>query len=386
MNDAAALDRWRLLLGATDELGAIGEGSTGDAERYAEVLDYLFDRDVKVETGEGSVQKRGQANKRSGSRSGGQGASTFRVPDWVQHVNELFPQAARQQLETELIRRKGIDALLREPEILERIEPSLDLARTLLTFKGQLNDETRRIARKIVSTVVEELKNKIKLQVEPALLGAIQKQRHNSRKVFRNLDLKTTLRRNLQNWDAAREQLIVDRSWFYAAEKNARPWHIILGIDQSGSMLDSVIFSAIMGSIFYELPSMRTSVFVFDTEVVDLTPHVVDPVDMLFEVQLGGGTSIHKAAAYAQGLVRDAQRTIFILISDFYEGGDPQQLMETVSSMHQAGSRLIALPALSYDASPAYDIQTVRQLHKCGMEFLECTPEQLADAVGRIIC
>ncbi len=195
-------------------------------------------------------------------------------------------------MERELINRRGLRELMEKPEILERIEPNRELVKTLLTHRDLMNEKTRALARKIIDRVVQELKQKLKLQVEPAITGAIRRDKHSPRRVARNLDLKRTLRRNLHNFDAESGRLLVDRLYFHAAERKSRPWHVIVAVDQSGSMLDSAIFSAVMASIFAELPSVRTSLFLFDTDIADLTDQVGQPVDVLLSLQLGGGTDI----------------------------------------------------------------------------------------------
>ncbi len=201
----------------------------------------------------------------------------------------------------------------------------------------------------------------------------------------RNVDLRTTLRRNLKNWSEERQKLLVDRVWFYAAERNKRPWHVIVCVDQSGSMLESAIFSAVMASIFAELPGVRTSLILFDTQVVDLSDKVGAPVDVLLSVQLGGGTDIGRAVAYCGGLVREPARTIVVLITDFYEGADEATLVRTVERLADADVRMIGLGALGYDAQPQYNRQTAGKLRKVGMDILVCTPEKLADCMGQII-
>jgi Mg-chelatase subunit ChlD len=373
--DAHTLARWRLVLGKSAEGCAITCAGDADCQRIEELVGFLFD--------EGGAQGRGQS--RSKDRKGGSGDSVLTVPRWVDLVSELFPHSAKEVLQRELVRRRGIGELLKKPELLEKIEPNTELVKTLLTHKDLLNPQTRVLARKIIAKVVNELKDKLKVQVEQAITGAIRRDRHSPRKVYRNLDLKTTLNRNLKNYDGPSGKLLVDRLYFYAAERKKRPWHVILAVDQSGSMLDSAIFSAVMASIFAELPSVRTSLFLFDTQVVDLSGQVGQPVDVLLSIQLGGGTDITQAMAYAAQLVREPARTIVVLITDFYEGRDDRDLVRQVREMDESGIRLIGLGALGYDARPAYNKTTAGKLRKVGMDILVCTPEQLAGCMAQII-
>src|SRR5262249_49755364 len=161
----------------------------------------------------------------------------------------------------------------------------------------------------------------------------------------------------LKNWSEERELLLVDKVWIYAAEKNKRPWHVIVCVDQSGSMLESAIFSAVMASIFAELPGVKTSLVLFDTQIVDLSGQVGAPVDVLLSVQLGGGTDITSAVDYCGTLVREPARTILVLITDFYEGRPEADLVRAVERLADANVRLVGLGALGYDAQPQYNRQ-----------------------------
>ena len=203
--------------------------------------------------------------------------------------------------------------------------------------------------------------------------------------MFRNLDIKTTLRRNLANFDADSDKLFVDRLFFFAAERKKKPWHVIVVVDQSGSMLESAIFSAVMASIFAELPAVKTSLVLFDTQVVDLSDQVGQPVDVLLNIQLGGGTDITMALQYAAQLIRQPQRTIVVLITDFFEGRPEGDLIAQTRLMADGGTRMIGLGALGYDARPAYNKQTAGKLRKVGMDILVCTPEKLAECMAEII-
>jgi len=364
--DTTTLARWRALLGEEAQREGIGAGALGEV---VTLLDDLF-------PGDG-----GEEDREGGSGPG----HAMDVPRWVDDVARLFPRSAKEVMERELVRRRGIAELLEAPGLLERIEPNVELVKTLLTHRELLTPRTRVLARKIIDRVVRELKEKLKIQVEPAIVGAIRRDRHSPQRVVRNLDLGLTVRRNLRHWDEERQRLLVERLYFHAAERNKRPWHVIVAVDQSGSMLESAIFSAVMASIFAELPAMRTSLFLFDTQIADLSGIVGQPVDVLLGVQLGGGTDIAKAVAYATDLVREPARTILVLITDFFEGGDEATLVRRVRHLAQSGVRCVGLGALGYAARPEYHRGTARQCRDAGMDILSCTPERLADSIARII-
>ena len=373
--DQHTLARWRLVLGKSAEPCGVSCAGDAECERIEQLVGFLFQPG-----GDGQAGASGR-----GSRQGGSGPSALTIPDWVDAVSELFPRQAKEVLERELVHRRGIGELLEKPELLERIEPNKELVKTLLTHKDLLNPKTRVLARKIIDQVVQELKDKLRIQVELAITGAIRRDKHSPRKVFRNLDLKTTIRRNLRHYDRDRDKLLVDRLYFFAAERKKRPWHIIVAVDQSGSMLDSAIFSAVMASIFAELPAVRTSLVLFDTQVVDLSDKVGEPVDVLLSIQLGGGTDITQAMQYAQTLVRMPARTILVLITDFFEGRDERDLVRQTRTMAESGIRLVGLGALGYDARPQYNKSTAGKLRKVGMDILVCTPEKLAECMAQII-
>jgi Mg-chelatase subunit ChlD len=370
------LTRWRLVLGtAAEQHGISIDGDDEEARRIEALVGFLFS------PGGGSAGDQHSKDRRGGTGTG----HTMNVPRWVDEVGQLFPRAAKEVMERELVQRKGLRELMEKPEILERIEPNQELVKTLLTHRDLMNEKTRALARRIIAKVVEELKQKLKVQIEPAITGAIRRDKHSPRRVYRNLDLKRTIRRNLHNFDAASQRLLVDRLYFHAAERNSRPWHIIVAVDQSGSMLDSAIYSAVMASIFVELPAVRTSLFLFDTDVADLTDQVGQPVDVLLSIQLGGGTDIKRALQYAYQLVRQPGRTIVVLVTDFYEGRAERDLINQVKEMSQAGIRMIGLGALGYDARPEYNKSTASKCRKVGMDILSCTPEKLAEAITHII-
>jgi Mg-chelatase subunit ChlD len=370
-----ALTRWRLVLGDSAESHGISlSANDEEAQRIESLVGFLYGPEGKPAAG--------KPKDRKGSTSPGR---EMNEPRWVDEVGELFPRRAKEIMERELVNRRGLRELMQKPELLERIEPNTELVKTLLTHRDLMNEKTRSLARKIIQKVVEELKNRMKIRVEQAITGAIRRDKHSPRRVYRNLDLKRTVNRNLKNWDEPTQKLLVDRLYFHAAERKNRPWHIIIAVDQSGSMLDSAIFSAVMASIFAELPAVRTSLFLFDTDIADLTDRVGQPVDVLLSIQLGGGTDIARALKYAAQLTREPARTIVVLITDFFEGRSEKDLVHQVKEMAQSGIRMIGLGALGYDARPEYNKSTASKCRKVGMDVLSCTPDTLAEAMAHII-
>ncbi|MCE9563202.1 MAG: VWA domain-containing protein [Planctomycetes bacterium] len=377
MTDPHTLARWRLVLGKGAEAHGITCEGDGEAQRVEQLVGFLFD------------ESKGKSKNRrhSGDRDTGGESDGLSVPDWVDAVNDLFPQQSKEIMQKELVRRRGIADLLEKPELLEKIEPNMELVKTLMTHRDLMNPKTRVLARKIIDQVVEQLKKRMQMQVEQVIIGAIRKDRHSPRKVFRNLDLKTTLRRNLKNFDRESGKLFVDQVFFFAAERKKKPWHVVVVVDQSGSMMESTVFSSIMASIFAELPAMKTSLILYDTRVVDMSDQLGQPVDVLMKVQLGGGNDTALALKYATGLIRQPARTILVLISDFYEGDGPAEkaMVDQVKYLGDCGVRLIGLAALGYDARPFYNKPTAVKLKKVGMDVLVCTPEKLAECMAEII-
>jgi predicted metal-dependent peptidase len=241
------------------------------------------------------------------------------------------------------------------------------------------------IARRIVRQVVEELRRKLAKDVRRTLWGRLNKQHRSRLKVLRNLDWRRTIRDNLKNYDTQRKQVILGNLHFYSRVDRHMPWHIIMAVDCSGSMVDSVIHSAVMAGIFKGLPSLRVSLLAFDTAIVDLSDQVDDPTEILMSVQLGGGTNICGALQYCESLVRSPTRTIVIVVTDFFEGGSTEGMIATIKRLREAGVRVIGLAALDAVAQPAYDHQAAERCASAGAEVAALTPERLAEWLGRII-
>lgn len=357
------LQRWRLLLG--DPAEAACGGLSAEAQAADAALDWLYGRDSD------------RASR--GERSAGLGPSALSTPDWINTIHTLFPKEVIERLEQDAVERYGIDEVVTNLEVLERIEPSESLLRAVLHTKHLMNPEVLAAARKLVAEVVRRIMEKLATEVRQAFSGSRDRRRRSRMKVARNFDFRQTLAANLHRYDPQRRKLYVERPIFISRTKrHAEPWDIVLLIDQSGSMVDSVIHSAVMAACLWQLPGMRTRLVAFDTAVVDLTADVSDPVELLMKVQLGGGTDIAKAVAYAQSLVANPSKSIVVLVSDFYEGGSEHELVRRVKALVESGAKVLGLAALDSNAEPNYDREMAARLVREGAQIGAMTPGQLA--------
>ncbi|MCA9570491.1 MAG: VWA domain-containing protein, partial [Myxococcales bacterium] len=320
-----------------------------------------------------------------GPRQAGDGPSQLTVPDWINEVHTLFPKETIERLEKDAVETYGIAEVVTDPAVLERAEPNPALLRAVLQTKHLMDERLLAAARTLVKKVVQQLVDELAEEVRTPLHGLVARDR-SSRFARGPLDLRRTLRGNLKNVDRQSGQLVVDRTWFF--ERRTRrldTWQILVVVDQSGSMLDSTIHAAVTASILAGLPGIRSHLIAFDTEVVDLSSDVRDPVQTLMSVQLGGGTYIAKAVEYAAGLVQAPSRAILVLITDFFEGDTPGRLERIVGDLVAQGTLVLGLAALDRECVPAYDRELAGRLVKRGAHVGAMTPGQLATWIAERI-
>ncbi|MEM6989038.1 MAG: VWA domain-containing protein [Myxococcota bacterium] len=369
------LQRWRLVLGdaAGDTLGA----PTPTTMAMDHALSWLYDR-------EAGLSERGI--RRGGGREGGGGASSLTVPDWLSEVHRLFPKETIERLERDAVERYGIDEVVTNPDVLSRVEPNMSLLRAVLKTKHLMNPEVLAMARKLVQKVVRELLEALRAEVRPALVGTLNRRRSSRRKMARNFDLRRTLHANLRHYKPSEKRIYLEQPYFFTrSRRNAEEWQVILLVDQSGSMLGSVIHSAVTAACLWGIPGLRPHLCIFDTEVVDLTNEITDPVDTLMRVTLGGGTDIGKAVRYGASLVTDPRRAIVVLITDFFEGGSLHPLVGSVRALVEQGTKVIGLAALDPEANPDYDRVIAQELVEVGAHVGAMTPGELAGWIAEVM-
>ncbi len=360
------LVRWRLLLGEASSQALDGRAGLSAEDLAADAaLGWLYERGSE------------HSDRDIRERAAGLGGSQLTVPEWISEVHRLFPKETIERLERDAVEKYQIHEVVTNPEVLARVQPNETLLRAVLLTKHLMNPEVLAIARDLVAKVVRKLIEKLARTVKRTFHGTRTRRRSRLASA-RNFDAKGTIRSNLGRWDKSKRRLFIEKPLFVARTRRTfDKWQIILLVDESGSMMSSVIHSAVTAACLWGLPSTKTHLCIFDTEVVDLTPRVTDPVEILMKVQLGGGTDIGKAVSYGASLVENPRRTIVVLITDFYEGGSPNILVSRVKSLCDQGCIVLGLAALDDQANPAYDKDMARRLVSVGAEVGAMTPAQL---------
>ena len=374
MSTPIALTRWRLVLGRYAQRCLTAPLSPSQA-RMAQVLDYLYQREYQ---GRG-VRPGGR------DRAGSLDPSQLTATRWLQEAKALFPKETLEVVEKHAIERYGLTELLTDADVLSRLEPNMDLLKAMLTFKGHMKGRVLEEARRIVRTVVEQVRQRLEKEIRRALTGRASRTQHSPLKVAQNFDARGTIRRNLKNYNSQLGKIIADNPLFFSRVRRHIPWDVVLCVDQSGSMVDSLVHSAVTASILAGLPIVNVKLVVFDTSVVDMTGYVSDPIEVLMGVQLGGGTDIGQAMLYCSKLISNPRRTVLVLVTDFCEGASPQRLVAVCRQLAEAGVKMIGLAALDEEATPAYDRKMAQRLTGCGMEIAALTPEHLAQWLAKII-
>jgi len=269
---------------------------------------------------------------------------------------------------------------------LESVVPDVHLVANLMSLGKLIPEKTKATARQVVKKVVDELIKKLSGPTQQAIKGSLNRAAKNRRPRYNEINWNETIRKNLRHYQPEYKTIVPEVRIGYGRKRRALK-DVILCLDQSGSMGTSVVYSGIFGAVMASLPAVDTKMVVFDTAVVDLTEDLQDPVDLLFGVQLGGGTDINKALQYCQQITTRPSETTLILITDLYEGGNVTEMRRRMNSIVQSGVQLITLLALNDEGAPYYDHQNAEFLGALGVPVFACTPdlfpEMMANALSR---
>lgn len=350
-NKEEHLRKWRLILGGQQNDGTGFSLNERDLH-IDKTLEALYDTD----------------------RKGGLGPSSPNISRWLGDIREFFPSTVVQVMQQDALKRLNLTQMLFEKEMLENIEPDVHLVATLMTLSRAIPDKTKDTARQVVRKVVEALMRRLAQPTQQAITGSLNRSARNRRPRHHEINWHATIQKNLKHYQPEYKTIIPEIKIGYGRKRTSLK-DVVLCLDQSGSMGSSVVYSGIFGAVMASIPAIKTKMVVFDTAVADLTEELTDPVELLFGVQLGGGTDINAALTYCQQIITRPQDTVLVLITDLYEGGDVAGMRKRATELAVTGVQVIVLLALNDDGAPTYDHGNAQFLSNLGIPVFACTPD-----------
>ncbi|WP_341843451.1 VWA domain-containing protein [Chitinophaga caseinilytica] len=358
MNNEFNLRKWRMILGGGQNDGT-GVELGGNELRMDRTLEALYDSE----------------------RSGGLGPSSPNVSRWLGDIRTFFPNTVVQVMQQDALKRLNLTQMLFEKEMLENVTPDVHLVATLMTLSRVIPDKTKDTARQVVRKVVDELMRKLQHPMQQAVSGSLNRSMRNYRPRHNEINWDITIRKNLRHYQPEFKTIIPEVKVGYGRKRTALK-DVVLCIDQSGSMGTSVVYSGIFGSVMASIPAIRTKMVVFDTAVADLTEELTDPVELLFGVQLGGGTDINAALTYCRQIITRPMDTVLVLITDLYEGGNEAEMRKRAAELTAAGVQVVVLLALNDEGAPSYDHDNAQYFSSLGIPVFACTPDKFPDLMA----
>lgn len=357
--------RWQMILGGQ------AKGLSETDARLTAALDALYEQ-----VDESSSNK--------GSSRGGLGRSAPRVAKWMGDVRECFPTSVVQIIQKDAFSRLGLQQMLLEPEFLAAMQADVNLVADLMSLQGMMPEKTKQTAREVIQKVVAELMQRLERKTAEALRGALDRSRRTTRPRAADIDWPRTIRANLHQYLPEYQTIVPERLIGFARKQRRLVDldEVILCVDQSGSMAPSVIYSSIFAAVMASLPVVRTQLVCFDTVVLDLTEKLSDPVEVLFGIQLGGGTDINQAVSYCADKIQQPRKAHLILITDLCEGGNADELIARMARLVADGVNVIVLLALSDEGRPYYDAKLASKVAAMGIAVFACTPDQFPDLMA----
>ncbi|MBR9922316.1 MAG: VWA domain-containing protein [Bacteroidetes bacterium] len=356
------LKKWRLILGDLEETRDAGTSLNEAEQQMDAALEALYNSD----------------------RKGSLGSSSPNVNRWLGDIRKYFPQQMVQLMQKDALDRLGLKQLLNEPEILEQLTPDAELIATLLGLKEVIPGKTKETARALVHKLAKQIEDRLKVPLQKSIKGAVQRSERLRNPKPREIDWHLTIRRNFKHYQKEYKTIIPELLLGHSRKRRALKEVFIL-TDQSGSMASSVVYAGILASVMATVASVKTHFYVFDTKVVDMTDELSDPVELLFGVQLGGGTDITKALSYCHSQLHRPADSLVFLISDLYEGIREEAALQAAHRITETGAKMITLLALNDQGAPAYNSKLAKKYAALGIPSFACTPNLFPDLLAAAI-
>jgi Mg-chelatase subunit ChlD len=351
--------RWRLILGppANDSLQHLTDAELGAMD---ECLELLYNAD----------------------RQGELSDSLPRLHRWMGDLRKLFPTDTIHLLQKDALDRLGIHQLLLEEEMVPHLQPDIHLAGVLMESFEQLEDRQREVAKSLIRQVADQLLARLRLPLLAAVRGARLRHLRRRNPPWSQIDWPLTIRRNLRHYQPELETIIPETLLGYHNRKRQQQ-HLIILVDQSASMSESLIYAGLYANVLHQLPSLSVTLLAFDTKVLDLSELAQDPVDVLLGFHLGGGTDIANALGATYRYIDSPGETILILISDMEEGGNAALMLAHLRDLKQRGVRVIVLLTLSQEGNPAFDEQHAREVRRMDIPAFACSPDLFPEVMSK---
>jgi Mg-chelatase subunit ChlD len=362
MFDSERERRWRLAVGTDEE--ALGESD----RRLSAALTALY--------GNGDEKKKGR---------GGLGRSSPRaIAHWIGDIRSFFPQQVVQIVQKDAFERLGLKQMLMEPEFLAAVEKNVNLVADLVSLRGVMPDKTKEMARQIIGEIVAQLMERLQQKTAEAIRGALDRSKRTHRPRQRDIDWPRTIGANLRHYQPEYKTIVPEKliGFMRRQRRLADLDEVVLCVDQSGSMASSVIYASIFAAVMASLPVIRTKLVCFDTAIADLTDDLADPVEVLFGIQLGGGTDINQAVAYCAERIERPGKAHFVLITDLYEGGNEGDMLRRLAALARSGVNIVVLLALTDQGRPGYSESTAAKVATLGIPAFACTPDLFPDMMA----
>lgn len=372
--------RWRLILGQDSDSGF-------DRMNQGQPLELTQEQWLMDQALAAIYNQPSQGGFGPGGPGAGRGPSNPQVSRWLGDVRTLFDKDLVKIVQADAMERCGLKQLIFEPELLENLEPDMNLAATILLLKDQVPKRSRESVREFMKKIVDQINRLLESDIRRAVTAAVNKRQHSPIPSAAALDFPTTIRRGIKNYRPELKKLIPEHYYFFdrTSTTAANKYTIILDVDQSGSMGESVIYSSVTSCILASMAAVKTRVVAFDTQVVDLTETCQDPVDLLFGFQLGGGTDIDKSVAYCSRFVENPKKTLFFLVSDLCEGGNRASLVRRLGELKESGVTVVCLLAIADGGKPYYDTQMAEKVAGLGIPCFACNPQKLPELLERAL-
>ena len=377
------MKRWRLILGEeSQEQFDTMEGAEG-----AQLSEEQWLMDQALAAIYNKSPAGGFGSFGPGGRGAGKGPSNPQITRWLGDVRTLFDKDLVKIVQADAMERCGLKQLIFEPELLEQMEPDMNLATTILLLKDQVPKRSKESVREFMAKIVEEINKLLESDIRRAVTAAVNRRQHSPIPSAAALDFPTTIRRGIKNYNRELGKIIPEHYYFFdrTTKTAANKYTVILDVDQSGSMGESVIYSSIISCILASMAALQTRIVAFDTQVVDLTEKCEDPVDLLFGFQLGGGTDINRSIRYCRQFVENPKKTLFFLISDLMEGGNRAGMLRNLEELKASGATVVCLLAIADGGKPYYDAQMAQRIAALGIPCFACSPQKLPVLLERAL-